>query len=159
MAASSPFCGSVFRVPFALTACCGGGSDGLTQQAAAQSEPEAQETPVSGPAPTEEQAPAAAGAPGIPGRVVAGDPDRGREVFVANGCMVCHGDAGDGGIGPTLARTSLDTGRAIEQVRRPRGVMLRYDVTVIPDEQAADILARLHTLALPDRIVSGEGTS
>lgn len=93
-------------------------------------------------------APAAAGA----------DRDRGQQVFFQNGCNVCHGDVGEGGIGPTIAQTGLAVEQMIDQYRNPRGVMPRFDPSVIPDEDVANVHAWLQGLALPATIVPGEGT-
>lgn len=86
------------------------------------------------------------------------DPARGQQVFFQNGCNVCHGDTGQGGIGPTLAQTSFSLEQELQQYRNPRGVMPRFDESVIPDEDVANVLAWLQTLPLPDSIVPGEGT-
>ena len=67
-----------------------------------------------------------------------GDPIRGQQVFFQNGCNVCHGDTGQGGIGPTLAQTSFNLEREIDQYRNPRGTMPRFDASIIPDEDVAE---------------------
>ena len=46
----------------------------------------------------------------------------------------------------------------IDQYRNPRGVMPRFDQSVIPDEDVANVHAWLQGLPLPDNIVPGEGT-
>ena len=99
-------------------------------------------------APEEEEPPAA----------VAADPARDQQVFFQNGCNLCHGDAGEGGIGPTLAQTGFSVQQDIDQYRSPRGVMPPFPESVIPDEDVAAIHAWLQTLPLPDVIVPGEGT-
>ena len=88
----------------------------------------------------------------------AGDADRGQQVFFQNGCNVCHGDTGEGGIGPTIAQTSLSGEQVLEQYRNPRGIMPRFDASILPDEDVANVLAWLQTLPLPDNIVPGLGT-
>ena len=140
-----------------LAACGGGGENGITDHAAAQSLPVEQAAPAAG-QPSGNDSAETTVTPGLPGNGVDGDAERGREVFFANGCTVCHGDQGEGGIGPTLPQSRLDPEQLVAQARRPRGVMPRYDVSVIPDEHLADVLAWLHTLPLPERIVAGEGT-
>ncbi|MEE9277617.1 MAG: cytochrome c oxidase subunit II transmembrane domain-containing protein [Dehalococcoidia bacterium] len=87
-----------------------------------------------------------------------GDAARGQELFFANGCNVCHGDNGEGGIGPTIASTGLSLDGVTGQYRRPRGVMPSFDEDRVPDADVADIYAWLQTLPLPDSIVPGEGT-
>ena len=88
----------------------------------------------------------------------AGDPARGQQVFFANGCSACHGDTGQGGIGPTLAQTSFTLEQEIAQYRNPRGAMPPFNEATIPDEDVANILAWLATPPLPNTIVPGEGT-
>lgn len=143
----------------ALVAACGGGGD-LTQQAAAETAPADSEQASGEQSATAQSAaaPASGIVPGLPGSRPPADPAQGRQVFFANGCTVCHGEQGEGRIGPTLAQTRLDIDEVIAQVRRPRGMMPRYNVTIIPDDQLAQVLAWLGTLALPSRIVPGSGT-
>jgi hypothetical protein len=93
-----------------------------------------------------------------PGELEPGDADRGQEVFFQNGCNVCHGDSGEGGIGPTLAETTLSVDQVIEQYRSPRGTMPAFSADAVSDQQVADVHAWLQTLPLPDTIVPGEGT-
>ena len=88
-----------------------------------------------------------------------GDPDRGQELFFANGCNVCHGENGEGLIGPTIASTNFTITQVTEQYRSPRGtVMPEFPVDRVPDADVADIYAWLQTLPLPDVIVPGLGT-
>jgi len=86
------------------------------------------------------------------------DPARGQELFFANGCSVCHGNMGEGGIGPTIASTNFTLEQVIGQYRSPRGNMPQFTADRVPDEDVADIYAWLQTLPLPDTIVPGEGT-
>ena len=87
-----------------------------------------------------------------------GDVVRGQELFFANGCNVCHGDVGQGGIGPTIASTGFNEEQVLEQYRNPRGVMPPFDEGRVADEDVGNIYAWLQTLPLPDSIVPGEGT-
>ncbi len=87
-----------------------------------------------------------------------GDAGRGQELFFANGCNVCHGDVGQGGIGPTIAGTGFSLAQVMGQYRSPRGVMPAFDAGRVPDADVGDIYAWLQTLPLPDSIVPGEGT-
>lgn len=96
--------------------------------------------------------------PEPPAELEPGDPERGQQVFFQNGCNVCHGDTGEGGIGPTIAQTGLSVGQMIDQYRNPRGVMPAFNPDVVTDQQVADVHAWLQTLPLPDTIVEGEGT-
>lgn len=92
--------------------------------------------------------------------VVADLPDaaRGRDLFFANGCSVCHGDTAEGGFGPTIAQTLFSVDQVIAQYRNPRALMPPFPADRVPDADVADIYAWLQTLPLPDEIVPGLGT-
>jgi mono/diheme cytochrome c family protein len=111
-------------------------------------EPEAVETDDAGP-PVEPEAVSAE---------LLGDPEHGQELFFANGCTICHGDNGEGGIGPTVASTGLSLDQVIEQYRSPRGTMPAFQDDRISDDDIADIFSWLLTLELPENIVPGQGT-
>lgn len=89
---------------------------------------------------------------------VSANPARGQELFFANGCNICHGDTGGGGIGTTLASTTFTLEQVVQQYRTPRGTMPAFSVDRVPDSDVEHILAWLQTLPLPDTIVPGEGT-
>ena len=93
-----------------------------------------------------------------PEEIELGDADRGQQVFFQNGCNVCHGDTGEGGIGPTLAQTGFSVEQVIDQYRKPRGTMPAFNADTVSDQQVADVHAWLQTLPLPDTIIAGEGT-
>ena len=88
----------------------------------------------------------------------AADLARGQELYFANGCNICHGDTGAGGIGPTLAATSLTAAQQLQQYRSPLGVMPVFTADRVADQDVANINAWLKTLPLPATIVPGEGT-
>ena len=96
--------------------------------------------------------------PQPPEEIELGDADRGQQVFFQNGCNVCHGDTGEGGIGPTLAQTGFSVEQVIDQYRKPRGTMPAFNADTVSDQQVADVHAWLQTLPLPDTIIAGEGT-
>ncbi len=75
-----------------------------------------------------------------------GDPVRGQQLFFINGCNVCHGDQGEGGIGLPIAGTALPLEEVISQYRNPRDQMPVFPPDVIPDEDIADTYAWLQTL-------------
>jgi cytochrome c oxidase subunit 2 len=104
------------------------------------SDDDADDTPADGPATNEPNA------------------ARGQELFFANGCSVCHGDNGEGGIGPTIASTGFSLDQVIGQYRSPRDAMPAFPADRVSDAEVADIYAWLQTLPLPDTIVPGEGT-
>lgn len=77
------------------------------------------------------------------------DAARGQELFFTNGCNVCHGDVGQGGIGPVIAQTPIGLAGEIEQYRNPRNAMPAFPADLIPDQDVAHIYAWLQTLPLP----------
>ncbi len=99
-------------------------------------------------------------APDGAGQPPSGEPDpaAGEATFFANGCNACHGDQGQGGLGPTIAQTGFSVEQVINQYRSPRDLMPPLDASIVPDDQVANIHAWLRTLPLPDTIVPGEGT-
>lgn len=87
-----------------------------------------------------------------------GDERNGEDLFFANGCNACHGDNGQGGIGPTIASTGFSFEQVLAQYRSPRGIMPPFDASRVADDEARDIYAWLQTLPLPAVIVPGLGT-
>ena len=75
---------------------------------------------------------------------------RGAELYVANGCQVCHGENGEGVVGPTIARTGLDIQGVIAQYRQPRGVMQEFPADEVSVADIADIWTWLQTLPAVD---------
>ena len=78
----------------------------------------------------------------------AGDPDHGRQVFLADGCYECHGMAGQGSIqsGPRLAPEPMPLASLTQLVRRPLNVMPAYSDKVLSDRDIADIHAYLASI-------------
>ena len=70
----------------------------------------------------------------------------GNELFFENGCNICHGDTGQGGIGPAIAQTTLTLAAVISQYRNPRAVMPPFAENRISDDQVANIYAFLQSL-------------
>ena len=139
-------------VVFAAAACGGGerpdapadrGAAAAASAGAAAGQPAAQEQAQPPP-----QAPAAP----------AGDAARGAQLFLNNGCAVCHGDQGQGLIGPTIAQTRFTIEQVLSQYRKPRLLMPPFPEALVPDADVADIYAWLHTLPIPATIVPGEGS-
>jgi mono/diheme cytochrome c family protein len=74
----------------------------------------------------------------------AGDPARGKALFMKNMCWTCHGTAGQGGdrgSGPRIAYDVWPWEGFAQQVRRPREQMPRYSAEHVSDAQLADIYA------------------
>ncbi|MDE2639782.1 MAG: cytochrome c [Chloroflexota bacterium] len=93
-----------------------------------------------------------------PVELVDGDPTLGQQLFFQNGCQACHGETGEGGIGPTIAQTGFSLAQQIDQYRNPRDVMPQQPPDLVSDQDIAHIHAWLQTLPLPATIVPGEGT-
>lgn len=74
---------------------------------------------------------------------------RGRVLYFRQGCNVCHGDYGEGGLGPPLAGTLLSYEEVLQQLRAPRGFMPAYIEEALPDEQVRDLYAFERSLPLP----------
>ena len=83
----------------------------------------------------------------------AANPLRGADLYVANGCQVCHGEVGEGIVGPTIARTGLDIQGVISQYRQPRGIMQEFAPEDVSVEDIADIWAWLQTLPAVDPLI------
>ncbi|HEV2198558.1 MAG TPA: cytochrome c [Bryobacteraceae bacterium] len=75
----------------------------------------------------------------------AGNPTRGKELFLKNGCYECHGTVGQGGTGPRLAPRTA----SLAYVRKPAGQMPPYTPKVMPDADLADVLAYLMSIPAP----------
>ena len=74
------------------------------------------------------------------------DAAHGEELFFANGCNICHGDNGEGIIGPRIAGTELTFSQVVDQYRDPRGTMPAFAVGTVPDQDVFDIFTWLQTL-------------
>ena len=81
------------------------------------------------------------------------NPSRGEELYFANNCQTCHGDTGQGLVGPTIAQTGLDIHGALSQYRQPRGVMPEQEPDDVPAQAIADIWAWLQTQTPPDPLI------
>lgn len=89
----------------------------------------------------------------------AASPIRGAELYISNGCQVCHGDNAQGIVGPTIAQTGLDIQNVLAQYRQPRGVMTRQTAEDVPPEDIADIWSWLQTLPLPDELIDPDNNA
>jgi mono/diheme cytochrome c family protein len=83
--------------------------------------------------------------------VPAGDPIKGKSVYLAVGCFECHGRAGQGGqlnyATPPLAQIELPVDSFIAFLRAAPNDMPAYSAEVLSDQDAANIHAYLRTLA------------
>lgn len=79
-----------------------------------------------------------------------GDAVNGKRVFLASGCMYCHGRAGQGGAmnypAPPLAKTELPFDGFKGVLRQSLRDMPAYVEAVLPDKDVVDIYAFLQSL-------------
>jgi mono/diheme cytochrome c family protein len=82
-----------------------------------------------------------------------GDAAEGKRIYLATGCLFCHGRSGQGGNlngpAPILAKTEMPWEGFINQLRHPTNEMPAYAESVMPDKQVADIYAFLQSLPGP----------
>jgi mono/diheme cytochrome c family protein len=82
-----------------------------------------------------------------------GDAAEGKRLFVATGCFLCHGRAGEGGAlngpAPILAKTQLPFEGFAGQLRQPVNDMPAYSEQVMSEKQIADIYAFVQSLPGP----------
>ncbi len=91
-----------------------------------------------------------------------GNAQRGKELFISNGCFACHGYNGQGGsyTGPKLTPDPLPWQAIAAFIRLPRGltppytnwpfnVMPPYTSKLVPDKDVQDIYAYLKSMPGP----------
>lgn len=78
-----------------------------------------------------------------------GDAVRGKSVYMESRCYYCHGRVGQGGQGPTLAKTVLPYVGFRQIVRVPYGAMPAYSSKVLADQDLQDIYAYVKSLPGP----------
>jgi mono/diheme cytochrome c family protein len=80
----------------------------------------------------------------------AGNAENGKRIFIADGCFMCHGRAGEGGAfnypAPPLAQIELPVESFQAFLREPPNDMPAYSTAVLSDQEAADIHAFLRSL-------------
>jgi mono/diheme cytochrome c family protein len=74
-----------------------------------------------------------------------GDAGRGRTVFGEN-CAGCHGDSGQGGVGPQLVGSGLDAAHVTSAVQQGRGVM---PAGLVSGQEQADVVAYVVSISAP----------
>jgi len=90
-----------------------------------------------------------------PAAAPAGDAEKGKMLFVKNGCYQCHNYEGQGGAaGPRLAPNPLPFAGFSSYVRAPRGDMPPYTVKVMSDQDLADVHAYLRSRPRPPAVSS-----
>jgi mono/diheme cytochrome c family protein len=79
----------------------------------------------------------------------AGDAERGKVLWLKTEhveCRECHGDNGEGALGPDLAGRKLTRAQFIHAVRKPWGVMPAYAESQISDRELVDLMAYFDSL-------------
>jgi ubiquinol-cytochrome c reductase cytochrome c subunit len=102
------------------------------------------------------QAPSGQTPPGQPSAAApAGDAERGKALFVTNGCYQCHNYEGHGGAaGARLAPNPLPFRGFVNYVRSPRGDMPPYTAKVMSEQDLADVHAYLRGRPRPAAVSS-----
>ena len=72
-----------------------------------------------------------------------GDAARGKEFYMRYACYTCHGTTGASTsfVGPKLAHAGLTANQIMRQLRHPQAQMPAYTEKVLPDSEAADLIA------------------
>jgi ubiquinol-cytochrome c reductase cytochrome c subunit len=78
-----------------------------------------------------------------------GDATRGKVIYMRDACYTCHGTTGASTsfVGPKLAHAGLTAGQILRQLRHPQAQMPAYTETVLPDSEAADLIAYVLSLS------------
>jgi mono/diheme cytochrome c family protein len=80
----------------------------------------------------------------------AGDAAKGKRIYLADGCFMCHGRSGQGGAyngpAPVLAKTQMPFDGFKNQVRNPVDDMPAYSTAVMSEQDIADIYAFVQSL-------------
>jgi mono/diheme cytochrome c family protein len=73
--------------------------------------------------------------------------EKGKQLFLKNGCWQCHGERGQGGIaGRTLAPDPIPFDALKNFVRTTNRAMPPFREAILPDEDLADIYAYLQSI-------------
>jgi mono/diheme cytochrome c family protein len=79
-----------------------------------------------------------------------GDAANGKRVYLADGCFMCHGRAGQGGAmnypAPAIAKLEMPVESFVSFLRDAPNDMPAYSTEVLSDKEAADIHAFLQSL-------------
>lgn len=102
------------------------------------------------------QAPSAPPPPSQPAAPApAGDAEKGKALFVKNGCYQCHNYEGHGGAaGARIAPNPLPFRGFVNYVRSPRGDMPPYTAKVMSEQDLADVHAYLRSRPRPAAVSS-----
>ena len=82
------------------------------------------------------------------GKVLAGDPAHGKQIFTQN-CAQCHGATGtEGGVGPSLKseKSRKDTAAAVAWIKNPQAPMPKLYPSPLDEKDVADVAAYVESL-------------
>lgn len=83
----------------------------------------------------------------------AGNAEKGKALFVKNGCYQCHNYEGHGGAaGARLGPNPIPFRGFLAYVRAPRGEMPPYTAKVMSDQELADVYAFLQSRPRPPSV-------
>jgi mono/diheme cytochrome c family protein len=83
----------------------------------------------------------------------AGNPEKGKKLWVADGCYSCHGFDGHGGAGPKLAPKPIPLPAFVAIVRRPPpSGMPSFSAKYVADSDLQDMWAYLKTIRDPPAV-------
>jgi mono/diheme cytochrome c family protein len=87
---------------------------------------------------------------GLAQNTTSGDVANGKRVYLADGCFMCHGRAGQGGAmnypAPAIAKLEMPVESFVSFLRDAPNDMPAYSTDVLSDKDAADIHAFLQSL-------------
>jgi mono/diheme cytochrome c family protein len=80
-----------------------------------------------------------------------GNAEKGKQLFVRDGCFECHGILGQGSnnYGPRLGPDPIPMQAIINYIRKPAGNMPPYTAKLVSDQDVADIYAYLKSVPRP----------
>jgi mono/diheme cytochrome c family protein len=83
-------------------------------------------------------------------QIAAGDATNGKRLYLADGCFVCHGRAGQGGASnypvPPLVELEMPVESFLAYLRDAPNDMPAYSLSVLSDKDATDIYVFLRSL-------------
>jgi mono/diheme cytochrome c family protein len=81
------------------------------------------------------------------GAAAAGDAAHGKQIFTRY-CVVCHGSAGSGGLGPALKKVEsrLSVQEITHQITNPRAAMPRLYPAPLTEDDVRDVVSYVQTL-------------
>lgn len=86
--------------------------------------------------------------PELPGKP-SGEPGQvdGAELYKKHGCGGCHGNSGEGLVGPALNKPDLNVAAARDVIRKGKGAMPAYGADKLPDADLEALIAAFKTLS------------